>query len=403
MLALSVGLKANKLIRCLDLSIPPNSPELAELSQNILQACIRNTELAAESSKEGKADGLWLPIKKSTLVKEVKRAEEERAEQERLDIATSPEGVAREYVYTLSPDQVPKVAEKTIQGLEKWYDAGRYFKAHQGNVQWQPGQLPKHDFGFLLQRAKVIRERLSEIIETTTEDEALARLLSLNDEVVGVLDKAKGFAPPPRLLLPSQVVQSAPPPPAPNSSLSTPTGPMNGRYASRRHMRGTSLEISSPNFSIGDSDGESDAEEVDVTTFPAPSTAGLTPTKLREMLSAQADAEEERDSGAPPGEYDVSPADGPSGEGEGEDDEVGQASKKWVEEEGEIFRKGTKLRVVDDEEEDASGEQLKQEVSVFANDPPMSRLSLMLDPRYTRRTQPHSPSHQRGRRVGRGD
>jgi len=45
---------------------------------------------------------------------------------------------------------------------------------------------------------------------------------------------------------------------------------------------------------------------------------------------------------------------------------VERASRAWVEEEGEIFRKGTKLGVVDDDEEE-SGEQLKQEVSLFVS------------------------------------
>jgi protein phosphatase 1 regulatory subunit 37 len=44
---------------------------------------------------------------------------------------------------------------------------------------------------------------------------------------------------------------------------------------------------------------------------------------------------------------------------------VERASRAWVEEEGEIFRKGTKLGVVDDDEEE-SGEQLKQEVSLYS-------------------------------------
>jgi hypothetical protein len=46
---------------------------------------------------------------------------------------------------------------------------------------------------------------------------------------------------------------------------------------------------------------------------------------------------------------------------------VERASRAWVEEEGEIFRKGTRLGVAEEEEvdehQDVSGEELRQEVS----------------------------------------
>jgi protein phosphatase 1 regulatory subunit 37 len=373
-LAISVGLKANTLIRCLDISIPPNNPELAELSQNILQSCIRNTELAATSvsSKEGKTEGLWAPIKKSVLVRSVKQAEEARAEKERVDLVTSPEGQAREYVYTLPPAKIPSVAEHTIRDCEKWYEAGRIAAKARGNLVWEPGQLPKDDWTPLLQRARVLRERLEEVIVVTTDGEELEKLLQLNDGLTGVLENSKGFIPPPRLLLPSQIVQRPQP--------STPTGPSgqgaNGapssappKFLGRRHMRGHSLEIASPNFSIGDSD-DSDAEELDVAALPAstsnsslngtlaglglgpnagPSPQGGSGDSMDSRL-AHRDVEElaEREAGL---EEAASP--------------IGEASRAWVEEEGEIFRKGTKLGVGEDDEDDkdVSGEQLKQEVS----------------------------------------
>jgi hypothetical protein len=363
-LAISVGLRANHLIRCLDISIPPNSPDLAEISQNILQACIRNTELAASSLGEGKAENLWVPIKKSVLVKSVKQAEEARAQQERVDLATSPEGQAREFVYRLKPDQIEGVIGKTVADLQRWYAAGKISESSGGDHAWKPGQLPRDDFAPLLQRARVLRERLGEVIQDTSDAEKLEKLLSVNDELSAVIDLSRGFIPPPRLLLPSQIV---PTPSASGPSVAVganPSGNGNGaaaRFLSRRHMRGHSLEISSPNFSIGDSDGDSDAEELDegdVGALQPKEDSGVEGLGLGNDI-------ERREGGVRDDERSIDRVSDIQDEVGVQDSPVEKASKAWVEEEGEIFRKGTVLGVGDDDEddEDRSGEQLKQEVS----------------------------------------
>ncbi|ORY32099.1 hypothetical protein BCR39DRAFT_524149 [Naematelia encephala] len=328
-LAISVGLKSNQLIRCLDISVPPNNPDLAEISQNILQSCIRNTELAAASlskdhARQAAEAAIWGPIKKSTLVRQVKEADQVRAEKEHEDAAKSPEGVAREYVYRLKPERVLVVSEETARDLGKWYDAGRLANRKGATMTWEPGQLPKEDFGPLVERAKALRERLADSVQETTDAEALERMLSLNDLLTSQLEDAKTFQPPPRLLLPSQIVPTEPPPqPSPAAAQAS----INPRFA-RRHMRVSSLELSSPNFSIGDSDADSDAEEVDVGSLPQQPNAGLGVESVPEEV--------------------VSP--------------VERASRAWVEEEGEIFRKGMRLGVVGDEEEEGASEEVSGEV-----------------------------------------
>lgn len=352
-LAISVGLKSNTLIRCLDLSIPPNDAQLAELSQNILQACIRNTELAAASLKSGngRAEGIWLPIKKSSLVRQVKEADQARAEKERVDMVTSVQGKAREFVYRLKPEQVVKSAEQTSDDLDKWFKAGKLASRLNGHhLAWEPGQLPKDDFAPLVERAKALLERLA-IVLGETEPDGLAGLLELNDTLVSQVDLAKGFKPPPRLLLPSQIVQ----PETPQVN-----GVNNGgtRSFSRRHMRVPSLEISSPNFSIGDSDNDSDAEELDVGSLPpTPGAETLNPGIGLDVPTGSRSARglslDNLAPGAEHGELLTSPME--------------QVGKAWMEEEGEIFRKGTRLGVADEDEVeengDVSGEQLKIEVS----------------------------------------
>ncbi|WVQ98412.1 hypothetical protein IAU59_005535 [Kwoniella sp. CBS 9459] len=457
-LAISVGLKSNKLIRCLDISIPPNSPDLAELSQHILQSCIRNTELAAEALSNGSAnsdsgggaapiskaqshasEAIWGPIKKSELVRQVKEADSLRAEKERVEIAQSPEGVAREYVYTLRPERVVAVSEEVVRDLQRWVDAadvfqrlGREFRA------WEPGQLPKEDYPVLYERAKVLRERIVDQIQETTDSELLERLLSLNDMLTTAVEDGKHFRPPPRLLLPSQIVPTleSPQPIHIANSSNLVNANANGRYTSplpsqrafqaRRHMRISSTEISSPNFSIGDSDNDSDAEELDVGSFenrstptksaaikgyptstpthgstsntkdeglglgsigsgsgrlavnsasPAGTTKSVSPALSPGIL-------EKTEAEAPPSSGLLPEGSHPSSAGDTDPTDLDfledltspteRTSRAWVEEEGEIFRKGTKLGVADsdDEEgdgvhkgnEEVSGEELRKEI-----------------------------------------
>jgi len=349
-LALSVGLKSNNLIRCLDLSIPPNSPDLAELSQSILQSCIRNTELAADIAKPGPSqDAVWQPIKKSVLVKDVKAADRARQDKAREEIANSSEGQAREFVYTLKPDRLAPQAEEVVGILERWFDAGKAYSSKEFNA-WGPGQLPRVEYEAAYERAKVLRERIVDRIQEDVGPEEMELLLGVNDTLATTLEKGGKFQPPPRLLLPSQINTSLPP--TFTASQEEPHQLQNQRQQQsqnralprsvRRHMRIPSLEISSPNFSIGDSDNDSDAEELDVGAFPSnQAPVGLPGVGVDEDLLNVGGS----------GEIGTSP--------------VERASRAWVEEEGEIFRKGTKLGVVDDDEEE-SGEQLKQEVSLYS-------------------------------------
>jgi protein phosphatase 1 regulatory subunit 37 len=349
-LALSVGLKSNTLIRCLDLSIPPNSPDLAELSQSILQSCIRNTELAANIAKPGPSqDAVWQPIKKSVLVKDVKAADRARQDKAREEIANSSEGQAREFVYTLKPDRLAPQAEEIVGILERWFDAGKAYSSKEFNA-WGPGQLPRVEYEAAYERAKVLRERIVDRIQEDVGPEEMEMLLGVNDTLATTLEKGGKFQPPPRLLLPSQINTSLPPtfispqeePHQLQNQQQQQQSQNRGLPRSvRRHMRIPSLEISSPNFSIGDSDNDSDAEELDVGDFPSQQAVGLPGVGVDEDLLNSGGS----------GEVGTSP--------------VERASRAWVEEEGEIFRKGTKLGVVDDDEEE-SGEQLKQEVSLHS-------------------------------------
>lgn len=54
-MALSKGLKANHVMRCLDLNIPPDNEEFARICRDILNTCVRNTEDAERAARGGAA------------------------------------------------------------------------------------------------------------------------------------------------------------------------------------------------------------------------------------------------------------------------------------------------------------------------------------------------------------
>ena len=336
----------------------------------------------------------------------VKAADRARQDKEREDIAKSSEGQAREFVYTLKPERLVAKSEEVIRDLERWFEAGRVYNTVRTPKQpgfsgiWEPNQLPKADFDVLYERAKILRERIVDRIQEDPEAQEMESLLAVNDSLTTVLEIGVKFEPPPRLLLPSQIVHTAPapnhevenrsspsrPPPLRNGSNTSANGSVNGNVgrgvqapiprAVRRHMRIPSLEISSPNFSIGDSDNDSDAdaEEVDVGSFeqsPRKLAGLLGPDTLHEGVNTISSS-----SGGEAGEgvdvdlLGVEPA------GEDVHSPTERVSRAWVEEEGEIFRKGTKLGVAEEDEEeegDVSGEQLKQEVSRLAHECPLAR------------------------------
>jgi hypothetical protein len=233
-----------------------------------------------------------------------------------------------------------------------------------------------------VERARALSDRIATALGAASEEGAAAadpahleRLLGLNDKLTALAGNARGFMPPPRILLPSQIAFSAPAPPvitAPQSGhLSTPR---------RRHQHSTSLEISSPNFSIGDSDAESDAEELDATTLAPSLTRGILAQSMDKMRADRRAAAKRPaqpslsvvtngDKGKPDEEAAAAKSPDPEEVKNAErlveaelaggllSSPVEHASRRWVEEEAEIFRRGTRLGVVDSDSEDDDGKK----------------------------------------------
>nr|ODN75708.1 hypothetical protein L203_06480 [Cryptococcus depauperatus CBS 7841] len=425
-LALSKSLTKNTTLRCLDLSQSARiSLHLTDLLHEILHYCIRNTELAASlaqqtgtsNSENTRLAEIWKPIKQSLLVKDLKKVEEQKKEKERERVIKSPEGRARKYVYTLSVERVIEESVRVSNLLQDWFNVREVWTSAGENKNDIAEKLDRlyltcTDFATLYHHGRVLNERLMEIIQGTSETEKMEELLELNDVLRSRVEFGETFDPPKRrvrrVLLPSEIV-----PTLSSSSLEEPRqhlspspsysgSPRTSYQSAYNHAKVSSLEISSPNFSIGDSDNDSDAEELDVGSLArrshstrATSVSAFSIDEIATDMTKKGPKNDEPDSALPDesmqreierglmeaqenmkfppvssltldaqnlsqvqettGKELISP--------------VEKTSRMWLEEEGEIFRKGVKLGVVDDLEhevgkagEGVSGEELKQEI-----------------------------------------
>lgn len=139
-LALSTGLKVNRVLRCLDVNVPPNDPEMARLSREILRCCVRNTEVVANGktpsaigddkekgasslsmSKDldllfgsGTRGGVWGLIERSELARGVRQdVERERVGLERQAMNNLGGKVQLE-IWRKTPEELVKMARELV-------------------------------------------------------------------------------------------------------------------------------------------------------------------------------------------------------------------------------------------------------------------------------------------------
>lgn len=137
-LALNAGLKVNQVMRCLDVNVPPNDPEMARLSREILRCCVRNTEMVANPKALSDGDeekgasslsmsedldllfgagargGVWGLIERSELARGVKQdVERERVGLERQAMR-EPDGKIKMDIWRKSPEEVMKIARDVV-------------------------------------------------------------------------------------------------------------------------------------------------------------------------------------------------------------------------------------------------------------------------------------------------
>lgn len=527
--ALYGGLKVNRMIRCLDVSMPaPVAGEkekeeeekerereaMARVMQGVLSICVRNTEEAAavlaasyneaygvssgaaqgrlteqepyghkngeasnaattpskaqmnagalkpgvgevDGSKKGENEHkalsaaaeaeVWAPLKRSDLLRSLKAQSTSSPASTKSGSTSTAPGVSvlseteRAKIISLPIPALFSLANTSVSLLNQYFSANKHYDdlAKQGKAQnWEGGkEMPTEKYEKVLAKAKMVIERLVEVIPRVVEGAeeegtvGIEELLEANDRLTASIKQGEGFTPLPRVLLPSQIMSlsSATPKNSPGKSqqskeqgkgsnqLLTPTF---RRHA--HHAKGGSLEISSPNFSIGDSDdNDSDAEELDMMQLAARHAAQSRSASIQSKASSQGEsvglgliAKGDGDAGGEKKDKGEENVDCGLGKRMKEEDEkqkeierglmeaqsfsfslpsfssvgtldtnisssssnlngkdnplspVEKTSKAWVEEESEIFRKGVQLGVADeDEDEDDDGERGQEGVS----------------------------------------
>lgn len=316
LMALGAAAKTNSTLRCIDVSVDLSHTRQVDQAREILQTCIANAEAACRARQLSQAaqDAIWQPLRKSTIFRQAREAEEAKVMEEVRKAADTPAGLARNAVYAMKPDVVLRTCSESIEQLQ--LAAGSEASDREKTL-------------VEVERAKALLDRIADMVQDTEDAERLERMLALNDLLTPLIAEV------------TTALTAVPQRRRPLSSdLQTVFGDRLDTTPSRRHLRAASLELTSPNFSIADSDDDSDAEEL----APAPRSY---PSRIETPLKLDTAA---TSSSTP----------------EGSTSPLERANKDWLAEEGEIFRKGQKLGVAE-EEDDEDGSELKQRVRIRQN------------------------------------
>ncbi|KAF9238210.1 hypothetical protein BU15DRAFT_88452 [Melanogaster broomeanus] len=313
-MALSKGLKANHVMRCLDLNIPPDNEEFARNCRDILNTCVRNTEEAEKAahgvSPEGKdptptsgkglGKGVWGLIEESELAKSIRHGD------------------------GLKIDSISR-AQVLLGQIEGHSRTSSGSPAPPGVVD------PSSAVEEVIQNAREMVEELTAQIQSTTVDEAkLEQLLELCDELNNGINQLSSRASGKSLLhgLGLQV----------DCINGVGEGVMHDSpKGDEEHEEGALL---TPRVDKGKGRAEPEPEEPEKV---------LSPTFM--ITESEDEDEDHRYMDVEEGEEPVVQATSPT-----------DRSKSWVEEEGEIFRKGAVLLGPEEMEGEYAGEELRREL-----------------------------------------
>ncbi|KAH0828810.1 hypothetical protein J3R83DRAFT_3258 [Lanmaoa asiatica] len=336
-MALSKGLNGNHAMRCLDLNIPPDNEEFASICRDILNTCVRNTEEAERvtrggaghgsghvedgqqgtpSSGKGSGKGVWGLIEESELAKSIRMGGGLHL---KMDLLSRAEALLGQ----LQAEIEGKGALQTNLGVNV-HPSGAGASAGSGS-----GTEAEQE---LISKARGMVEALTVQIQTsaTTADETkLERLLGLCDQLNGGADT------------------------------------LTSRVSRRSLLHGLGLKVDGLHGTGAGASGETTVHGDDGNVPLTPRVdkgkgrAEPEPEEPEKVLSPTFMITESEDEDEDDHRYlDVE---------EGEDVGVQATSptdrsKSWVEEEGEIFRKGTVLLGPEEMEGEYAGEDLRREL-----------------------------------------
>ncbi|KAI0746800.1 RNI-like protein [Daedaleopsis nitida] len=329
-MALSSGLKANHVMRCLDLNIPPGDEEMARMCRDILESCVRNTEEAervshAGSGGRGEAKGVWGMLEQSELAKSIRQDDKKKVD-EQIDVA-SPRSPAPTDIYIPAEqtefDLVSQARARKSQ-LEELLS--RSPSSSSSSTPVSPTPSPDAD---LVEATREMMKSIVSTIERTTNPARLEVLLALNDDLMALLGRLEQK--PQGLKLQGL-------------GLETGTAEGNGHISHSPDVSTTGFqeeELSeddepvTPRVDKGKGRAEPEPEPVESILSPS-------------FLISESDDEDGEGPIIPPDAEDlVSPTD---------------LSRMLVEEEGEVFRKGAVLLTPEEMEGEYDGEELRKEL-----------------------------------------
>ncbi|KAJ3539631.1 hypothetical protein NM688_g6337 [Phlebia brevispora] len=329
-MALSSGLKANHVMRCLDLNIPPGDEEMARMCRDILNTCVRNTEEAEKASHpthieapsgRGQGKGLWVMIEESELAKTFRQDEQKKVEAPISDAAPSL-ALPEDDTDQVLPSVEQKDSDVIVQARACKEELDDYL-ARSPSSSTSPVSPSVQLEPEVEKRAKGALKSIGKLIETTTDDPArLEELLSLNDELAASLSRFK-----------------------------SPAGMGWKRIGLGIHINiGEERGDVIPNGHAPTEDGE---PPVTPRIDKGKGRAEPEPEHVEKVLSPTLDVPE---SESEDGEADVV---------EGQPDDIvspTDRSRSWVAEEGEVFRKGAVLLTAEEMEGEYDSEELRKEL-----------------------------------------
>lgn len=350
-MALAVSVKMNKSLRCLDLNIPPNAPDFARLSQDILNSCIRNTESAQKrAAKRGVKAPIAAPIYKSTLA----RAAKEKEERNKLIETTSQlEQVATDGSEASHSEQnrvkvVDAASEccKVLQELlgreeEKLKELS---KERGSKVE---GIVQTELANDLLTQGGILKEKLQRVLGVMGDGLKLSQALQVNDELEEVIAKLQTLYTIPIIIG------------GENGPGKSDASVLDNDADSSRLQASSSVMApspSSPTFSIGSDEEDEEGDDLGNGQLKVEAT-----TQAERDLNSNDDTDVQQAAREIPSEKEVEAA--------GEDhQEVNDKARGQLSEEGEIFRRARSLQVDEaNEEEGARPSQTgEEEVSILA-------------------------------------
>ncbi|EGN94523.1 hypothetical protein SERLA73DRAFT_114776 [Serpula lacrymans var. lacrymans S7.3] len=317
-MALSSGLKANHVMRCLDLNIPPGDEEFARMCRDILNSCVRNTEDAERNvhaphgsspspSGRGLGKGVWGMIEESELAKSIRQGDGTKGEP---DVSLRAQAILDELKTLLSQSKSSSAASSGLS----------------------TPTTTEEPHAEITARARAVVAEMSSQVQTITDGVRLEEMLGLCDSINTSLTQLTS---PPKSLLRGLGLLS----------VDTNGHAVNGEAKNADALHDSPVE-----------------QTHDINAEP------LTPRVDKGKARAEPEPEEPEKVLSPT--FMISEEDEDDEDGHRFLEELGNIgmpsptdrSRSWVEEEGEVFRRGNVLLGPEEMEGEFAGDELRREL-----------------------------------------